>query len=77
MNRKRTGFLILGIGLVMIIGAIIYAIPIKEIPGIDVTELVHNIMRDEVRKDRAIKISILGVGVALVGVFLAFSKKEE
>jgi hypothetical protein len=71
------GFLVLGIGLIMILGAIIYAIPIKELPGIDITELVHNIMRDEVRKDRAVKISMLGIGVAFVGVFLAFSKKRE
>jgi hypothetical protein len=67
----------LGIGLIIIIGAIIYAIPIKEIPGIHITEFVHNIMRDEVRSDRAMKISILGIGVAFVGVLLAFYKKSE
>jgi predicted nucleic acid-binding Zn ribbon protein len=77
MNRKRTGFLFLAIGLIMIIGAMIYAIPVKEIPGIDITELVRKIMLDEVRRDRAIEISFFGLGIAMVGALLAFSEKEE
>jgi len=77
MNMKKIGFLVFGIGLIIIIGAMIYAILIKEIPGIDITELVRIIMRDEVRRDTAIKITFLGIGIAFVGVLSAFSKKRE
>ncbi|MGD0277037.1 MAG: hypothetical protein ABSB79_13455 [Syntrophales bacterium] len=77
MNMKKIGFLVFGIGLIIIIGAMIYAILIKEIPGIDITELVRIIMRDEVRRDTAMKITFLGIGIAFVGVLLAFSKKRE
>ena len=77
MNMKKIGFLVFGIGLIIIIGAMIYAILIKEIPGIDITELVRIIMRDEVRRDTAMKITFLGIGIAFVGVLSAFSKKRE